>query len=53
MRPRKPRKKKNVVFKECSECKKMFEVDDLKIFFRQFRLVCKDCFLKLSEIFKQ
>jgi len=49
----KPRKKKKTEIKlvECSECHKFFDVDELKILWREFRLVCKDCFERLAGIF--
>ena len=54
MRPKKPRKKKKseITFKPCSECHNLFDVDELKILWKEFRLVCKDCFERLTGIFK-
>lgn len=50
----KPRKKKKseIILKPCSECHKPFDVDELKILWKEFRLVCKDCFERLTGIFK-
>lgn len=54
MRPKKPRKKKKSKIKllPCSECQKLFDVDELKILWSQFRLVCKDCSERLAGVFK-
>ena len=47
---RRPRKKK-IKLHECSECHRFFDVDELKILWKEFRLVCKDCFDRISGIF--
>jgi len=44
---KKRKRKKKVSLAECSECRKMFDVDDLKILWREFRLVCRDCFKRI------
>lgn len=50
---KKRKRKKKVKLAECSECHKQFDVDDLRILWKEFRLVCRDCFQKVSEIFQQ
>jgi hypothetical protein len=43
------KKKKQIVLHECSECKLPFDIDELKILWKEFRLVCKGCFDKINE----
>ena len=40
--------KKKVVLGECSECHEPFDVDELKIYWAQYRLLCPTCYQKES-----
>ena len=46
------KQKKQIKLVECSECHKLFDIDELKILWTQLRLVCKDCFERVAGIFK-